>query len=547
MTVSAKFLINVVDISNLGLIVGHPNGTQALITKIEDLKINNDITLHDVLVVPEYTVSLLSVHKLSRDSKLFVGFDESNCYIQDLKGNRTVGISNQYNCLYLFDMDNPYHLCETCNKAKQTREPISLSDHKSSKIAVWVYMLKGKDDVYDSILSFVQMISNQFETNIKVFRSDNRTEFVNNRLQSFFNAKGILHQTTCVYTPQQNVFPFKMKNSLKQTGFDSGVTKDLNQKNYFDNESPKRPYDEGRVSSNDDGSELSPVNQEFNSEVEELPVNNVRRSTRQTKLPTSSNDFVIEGKVKYGAEKVVSYDNLNHEIFCFTYGPNKSVEPTCYEEASLDNNWIDAMNVEIEALNKNHTWDITDLPANRKVIVKMSTIKYVIALSVTNNWSLFQLDVNNVFLYGDLDEEIYMTIPKGFASKDDKNKVCRLVKSLYGLKQAPRKWNEKLLKVLKENDFVQSVNDHSLFTKSKNNKFIALFVYVDDIVVTGNCVDEIEKFKKFLESKFKIKDLGSLKYFLGIEVIKLGPFLDKGILAYWSYRSFFLELKIVDS
>lgn len=70
--------------------------------------------------------------------------------------------------------------------------------------AAWVYMLKGKDDVYDSIVNFSQMISNQFECNIKVFRSDNGIEFVNNRLQQFFHDKGILHQTFCVYTPQQN-------------------------------------------------------------------------------------------------------------------------------------------------------------------------------------------------------------------------------------------------------------------------------------------------------------------------------------------------------
>ena len=78
MNVSTTFLINVVNISNLGLIVGHPNGTQALRTKIRDLKINCDITLFDVLVVPEYIVSLLSVHKITRNSKLFVRFDENN-------------------------------------------------------------------------------------------------------------------------------------------------------------------------------------------------------------------------------------------------------------------------------------------------------------------------------------------------------------------------------------------------------------------------------------------------------------------------------------
>ncbi|GKD69240.1 ribonuclease H-like domain-containing protein, partial [Tanacetum coccineum] len=266
-------------------------------------------------------------------------------------------------------------------------------------------------------------------------------------------------------------------------------------------------------------------NSEFNCETEDLPVHTLRRSSRQTKLPYSLNDFIVEGK---------------------------SVEPTCYEEAILDSNWIDTMNVEIEALNEKHTWEITDLPHNRKAIrnkwiykikykssgdinrykarlvvkgfnkkegidfdntfspvVKMSTVRCVIALSVTNNWPLFQLDVNNEFLYGDLDEDIYMTIPKGFASKDNKNKVCKLVKSLYGLKQAPRKWNKKLISVLKENGFVQSANDHSLFTKSKSNKFIALLIYVDDIVITGNCVDEIDKFKIFLKSKFKIKDLVS--------------------------------------
>ncbi|GJT42106.1 ribonuclease H-like domain-containing protein [Tanacetum coccineum] len=186
MTVSAKILINVVDISNLCLTVGHPNGTQALITNIGDLKINNDITLYDGLVVPEYTVSLLSVHKLSRDNKLFVGFDESNCYIKDLKANRTVRIGRQFNGLYLFDVDNACkivsnnsivtcfvskilwhqrlghpadqvldvlktslnldshstsdHLCDTCNKAKQTREPFRLSDHKSSKIGELVHL-----------------------------------------------------------------------------------------------------------------------------------------------------------------------------------------------------------------------------------------------------------------------------------------------------------------------------------------------------------------------------------------------------------------------
>ncbi|GJV36993.1 putative reverse transcriptase domain-containing protein [Tanacetum coccineum] len=136
---------------------------------------------------------------------------------------------------------------------------------------------------------------------------------------------------------------------------------------------PKRANDEGRVPSNDDGTELSPdihgnddsgatsmdennthpegtvpneidfvndlyENLKFNSEVVDLPVHTVRMSSRQTKLPTSLNDFVIEGKVIHGVEKVVNYVNLNHENFCFASGLNKSIKPTCYEDAILNYN-----------------------------------------------------------------------------------------------------------------------------------------------------------------------------------------------------------------
>ncbi|GKC23646.1 ribonuclease H-like domain-containing protein, partial [Tanacetum coccineum] len=92
MTISEKLLHNIVDIAHFGLTVRHPNRTHALIKKIGDLKLTKDITLYDVLVVSEYNASLLSVHKLARDNKLCVGFDEHKCYIQDLKKKELVEI-----------------------------------------------------------------------------------------------------------------------------------------------------------------------------------------------------------------------------------------------------------------------------------------------------------------------------------------------------------------------------------------------------------------------------------------------------------------------
>nr|KYP55231.1 hypothetical protein KK1_001438 [Cajanus cajan] len=98
------------------------------------------------------------------------------------------------------------------------------------------------------------------------------------------------------------------------------------------------------------------------------------------------------------------------------------------------------------------------------------------------------------------------------------NHCCKLKKSLYGLKQASRKWYEKLSLLLLSCGYVQAHADHSLFIKVTEYAFTALIVYVDDIVLTGNCVSEITIIKITLHSHFHIKDLGQLKYFLGIEV-----------------------------
>ena len=129
------------------------------------------------------------------------------------------------------------------------------------------------------------------------------------------------------------------------------------------------------------------------------------------------------------------------------------------------------------------------------------------------------MDVHNAFLHGDLEEEVYMTLPPGFKTTTP-NKVCRLQKSLYGLKHAPRQWFAKLSSKLLEYGFVRSYADYSLFNYQKGDTFMALLVYVDDLVLTGNDRELCAQFKVYLNNCFRIKDLGPLKYFLGIEVAR---------------------------
>ncbi|XP_056695762.1 uncharacterized mitochondrial protein AtMg00810-like [Spinacia oleracea] len=154
------------------------------------------------------------------------------------------------------------------------------------------------------------------------------------------------------------------------------------------------------------------------------------------------------------------------------------------------------------------------------------------------------MDVKNEFLHGDLQENVYMTMPQGSTGigsrihvhkegeeypKPTSGKVCKLRKSLYGLKQAPRQWFAKLSTALKNNHFPQSKADYSLFTKQEGVNFTAILVYVDDLVITGNNMVSISAAKTFLSSQFHMKDLGELRYFLGLEVDrpKEGIFLSQ--------------------
>lgn len=109
-----------------------------------------------------------------------------------------------------------------------------------------------------------------------------------------------------------------------------------------------------------------------------------------------------------------------------------------------------------------------------------------------------------------------MKIPPGF-QVDSPSLVCRLKKSLYGLKQASRQWYAKLSNALHQKGYTHSSNDHSLFIKNQNDKIVIVAVYVDNILVTGDDNEEIQQLKSFLDSTFKIKDLGKLSFFLGLE------------------------------
>ncbi|KAL4579132.1 hypothetical protein LXL04_015268 [Taraxacum kok-saghyz] len=510
MTSSADNLENVVDISDLKLKIDHPNGSSAKVSKIGNLILSNSVALFDILVVPEFNVNLMSVYRAVRDNKIRVSFDENECTFQDLQAKSTVRTGSQSGGLYYVKHDKQgnnnsiksncvslpvcciskatWHSrlghpsepvltvlkdtlglskeslppCDVCHRAKQTREPFPLSEHKSTKLGELIHI-----DVWGPYKV----------TTREGFRSDNGSEFVNNTVNQFFKDKGIIHQTTTMYTPQQNgiaerkhrhllnvardvkfyehIVHYKMSSGLENSDFsddqnqyvkffdsssilnddtienESELSHDKPGSVFFDRNAYLERENSGPATNNNQlGNEndtahstdtagspnwtdcgvegLGPGSQPRRGRPIEEPVpsfifddqqnadhnnirserqqhlvfpvtsvsgsdsngdpNSVRRSTRVSKPPKSLDDFVINSKYKFGVEKVVNYSLLEPDCYCFVSNLNKTVEPKFYHETCNDPNWITAMNDEMEALYRNQSWIVTDLPSGRKPI-----------------------------------------------------------------------------------------------------------------------------------------------------------------------------------
>ncbi|KAJ1701542.1 hypothetical protein LUZ63_001321 [Rhynchospora breviuscula] len=251
----------------------------------------------------------------------------------------------------------------------------------------------------------------------------------------------------------------------------------------------------------------------------------------------------------------------DHQIYNSEQSKSADFEPTSYTQASKFACWRLAMANELTALAKNNTWELVPPPENSHIIgakwlfktklkadgsierhkarlvakgysqqegidyyetfcpvIKPTTIRVVLTIALSKKWEIKQLDVNNAFLHGDLEEDVYMEQPPGFVDPTFPSHICKLRKALYGLKQAPRAWFSKLKTFLLAHKFVSAQSDHSLFILQTSTVIIYLLVYVDDIIITGNNDAAIQEIMHSLDNHFSIKNLGDLNYFLGIEV-----------------------------
>lgn len=149
-------------------------------------------------------------------------------------------------------------------------------------------------------------------------------------------------------------------------------------------------------------------------------------------------------------------------------------------------------------------------------VAKLTAIKVLLATAVAKGWYLLQLDVNYAFLHAwYLNEEVCMTLPQGFASKGE-NRVCKLQKSLYGLKQASWPWFSKFSFTLIKHGFIIKIVLFTLYSFARNLLY-CLALNVNDIILASNDETTIFDLAVSLNSQFRLKNVGSVKFFLGLE------------------------------
>jgi hypothetical protein len=235
-------------------------------------------------------------------------------------------------------------------------------------------------------------------------------------------------------------------------------------------------------------------------------------------------------------------------------------EPTCHGEASGEQVWKDSMTEEYRSILKNDVWDVVPRPEGKFVVTskwiykikhaangsikkykaiflargfsqiegvdyddtfaplaRYTSIRSIIALVSSMGWKVHQMDVKTTFLNGEIEEEVYIEQPEGSVIHNEKSHVCRLKKALYGLKQAPCAWYEKMDGFMMSFGFNKSAADPNLYYHIDGNECLILVLYVDDLFLT-NSERLIAECKQALTTKFEMKDLGLMHYFLGLEV-----------------------------
>ncbi|GJW63594.1 putative ribonuclease H-like domain-containing protein [Tanacetum coccineum] len=253
-----------------------------------------------------------------------------------------------------------------------------------------------------------------------------------------------------------------------------------------------------------------------------------------------------------------NHTDFQHCLFaCFL----SQVEPRSVAQALEDPSWVDAMQEEMQQFKFQNVWVLVDLPEGKYAIgtkwilknkrdargivvrnkarlvaqghrqeegidydevfapvARIEAIRLFLAFASYMGFMVYQMDVKSAFLYGRIDEEVYVTQPKGFVDPQHPKKVYKVVKALYGLHQAPRAWYATLSTFLLKHGYRRGTIDKTLFLKKHKRDIILVQVYVDDIIFGSTKKAWCDEFEALMKGEFEMSAMGELTFFLGLQV-----------------------------
>ncbi|GJU69639.1 putative ribonuclease H-like domain-containing protein [Tanacetum coccineum] len=204
-------------------------------------------------------------------------------------------------------------------------------------------------------------------------------------------------------------------------------------------------------------------------------------------------------------------------------------EPKKISKALKDDSWVEAMQEELLQFRLQQVWILVDLPHGAKeegidyddvfaLVARIEAIRIFLAFASFMGFIVYQMDVKSAFLYGTIDEEVYVSQPPSFVDPDHPKKVYKVVKALYGLHQAPRAWYATLSTFLEKHGYRRGTIDKTLFIKKDKKDIMLVQVYVDDIIFGSTRKSWCDEFEALMKGRFQMSSMGELIFFLGLQV-----------------------------
>nr|GFA53519.1 putative ribonuclease H-like domain-containing protein [Tanacetum cinerariifolium] len=448
---------------------------------------------------------------LGRDFKLL---DDANILLRTPR---------QYN-MYSIDLNNIVpHRDLTCLVAKASANECNLwhrrlgKQHKASCMSKLVnsiskplhtlYMdLFGPtfDETSGILREFITKIENLKDLKVKIIRCDNGGEFRNKELNDFCSQEGIKREFSNARTLQQNGVAERRNRSLIEAArtmladFKLPVTfsAEAVHKEHLES-SPSQPQEAGNTDVPESSGNLNPTATSTNPSADPLDT-----LTVETPIPTASSpvptvyfsDSQEPSKESNGVEADVS--NMETVVIA-------SLTPTLrIHKDHLKSQIIGPVDTPIQTRNKSKEEEGIEYDEVFAPVARIEAIRLFLAYASFMGFTVYQMDVNSVFLYGTIDEKVYVMQPPGFQDPEDPDRVYKVEKAMYGLHQAPRAWYGTLSKYLLSNGFQRGTIDQTLFIRRQKGNFILVQVYVDDIIFRSSNPQLCREFKALMHEKF---------------------------------------------